>query len=143
MKIIDMQTAKNIIQVSIDKAREINLNPIMVVVLDHRGAIKACLGEESISPFRFKIAYGKANGAYQMGMGSRALFNRAEQQAYFVNAINTLADGNLIPVPGGVLIRDENNAIIGSVGISGDSSDNDEIAAVAGIESVGLKADTG
>ena len=78
-----------------------------------------------------------------MGMGSRGLFNRAEQQAYFVNAINTLADGNLIPVPGGVLIKDEKNEIIGSVGISGDSSDNDEIAAVAGIESIGLKADRG
>ena len=143
MKIIDMRDAQKIIQVSIDKAREMNINPIMVVVLDHRGAIKACLGEEGISPFRFKIAYGKANGAYQMGMGSRALYNRAEQQAYFVNAINTLADGNLIPVPGGVLIKDEKNEIIGSVGISGDSSDNDEIAAIAGIEAIGLKADAG
>ncbi len=143
MKIIDIQTSNKILQASLNKAREMNLNPIMVVILDHRGAVKACLGEEGISPFRFKIAFGKANGAYQMGMGSRSLYNRAEQQAYFVNSINTLADGDLIPVPGGVLIKDEKNEIVGSVGISGDSSDNDEIAAIAGIESAGLKADAG
>ena len=59
------------------------------------------------------MAYGKANGAFQMGMGSRALFNRAEQQAYFINAVNALTDGNLVPVPGGVLIRNSNNDIIG------------------------------
>ena len=141
MKIINMKDAQKIIQVSIDKAREMNINPIMVVVLDHRGAIKACLGEEGISPFRFKIAYGKANGAYQMSMGSRSLYNRAEQQAYFINSINALENGNLVPVPGGVLIKDEEKNIIGSVGISGDSSDNDELAAIQGIESVGLTAE--
>ena len=143
MKIIKMKDAQKIIQVSIDKAREMNINPIMVVVLDHRGAIKACLGEEGISPFRFKIAYGKANGAFQMGMGSRALFNRAEQQAYFINAVNALTDGNLVPVPGGVLIRNSNKDIIGSIGISGDTSDNDESAAIYGIESVNLIPDIG
>jgi len=78
-----------------------------------------------------------------MGMGSRALFNRAEQQAYFINAVNTLTDGALVAVPGGVLIRDKNNNVAGSLGISGDTSDNDEIAAVAGIEAAGYKADVG
>ena len=115
----------------------------MVVLLDHRGAIKACSGEDGISSLRFQIAHGKANGAFQMGMGSRALFNRAEQQAYFINAVNTLTDGALVAVPGGVLIRDKNNNVVGSLGISGDTSDNDEIAAVAGIESVGYTADIG
>ena len=132
---ITLEKANLIIQNSIKKAREIKINPIMVVVLDHRGAIKACLGEDGISSLRFKIAHGKANGAFQMGMGSRALFNRAEQQAYFINAVNALTNGELVPVPGGVLIRDKNNNIIGSVGISGDTSDNDEIAAVSGIAS--------
>ena len=130
MKKINKSNAMKIVESAIKKARDLELNPIMVVILDDRGAIKACLGEDGISPLRFKIAYGKANGAYQMGMGSRALFNRAEQQAYFINSVNNLADGNLVPVPGGVLIRDEENNIIGSIGISGDSSDNDEIAAI-------------
>ena len=123
MKKIDKSNANKIIEAAIKKARDLELNPIMVVILDDRGAIKACLGEDGVSPLRFKIAYGKANGAYQMGMGSRALFNRAEQQAHFINSVNNLADGNLVPVPGGVLIRDEENNIIGAIGISGDSSD--------------------
>ena len=65
---ITLEKANLIIQNSIKKAREIKINPIMVVVLDHRGAIKACLGEDGISSLRFKIAHGKANGAFQMGM---------------------------------------------------------------------------
>ena len=140
---ITLETANLIINSAIKKAREIKINPIMVVVLDHRGAIKACSGEDGISSLRFKIAHGKANGAFQMGMGSRALFNRAEQQAYFINAVNALTDGNLVPVPGGVLIRNSNKDIIGSIGISGDTSDNDESAAIYGIESVNLIPDIG
>ena len=143
MNVVDQEIASQIINKAIKKARELNLNPIMVVILDHRGAIKACMGEDGISPLRFKIAFGKANGAYQMGMGSRSLYNRAEQQAYFINSINNLANGDLVPVPGGVLIRDKNNNIIGAVGISGDSSDNDEIAAVESIKFVGLTPDKG
>ena len=143
MKKINKSNAMKIIESAIKKARDLELNPIMVVILDDRGAIKACLGEDGISPLRFKIAYGKANGAYQMGMGSRALFNRAEQQAYFINSVNNLADGNLVPVPGGVLIRDEENNIIGSIGISGDSSDNDEIAAIEALKTEGFNADPG
>ena len=140
---ITLEKANLIIKNAINKAREIKINPIMTVILDHRGAIKACSGEDGISSLRFKIAHGKANGAFQMGMGSRALFNRAEQQAYFINAVNALTDGALVAVPGGVLIRDKNNNIVGSLGISGDTSDNDEIAAIAGIESAGYKADIG
>ena len=143
MKNINKSNAMKIVESAIKKARDLELNPIMVVILDDRGAIKACLGEDGISPLRFKIAYGKANGAYQMGMGSRALFNRAEQQAYFINSVNNLADGNLVPVPGGVLIRDEENNIIGSIGISGDSSDNDEIAAIEALKTEGFNADPG
>ena len=140
---ITLEKANLIIKNSISKAREIKINPIMTVILDHRGAIKACSGEDGVSSLRFKIAHGKANGAFQMGMGSRALYNRAEQQAYFISAVNALTDGALVAVPGGVLIRDENNNIVGSLGISGDTSDNDEIVAVAGIESAGYKADIG
>ena len=143
MEQITLKKANLIIQNSIKKAREIKINPVMVVILDHRGAIKACLGEDGISSLRFKIAHGKANGAFQMGMGSRALFNRAEQQAYFINAVNALTDGNLVPVPGGVIIRNSQKEIIGSIGISGDTSDNDESAAIYGIESVNLIPDIG
>ena len=143
MNNIDKTTAQKIIEKSFEKGRELKLNPLMVVVLDNRGAVKACTAEDGTSPLRFSIAHGKANGAFQMGMGSRALFNRAEQQAYFINAVNALTNGELVPVPGGVLIRDKNNNIIGTVGISGDTSDNDEIAAVFGIEAAGFVPDVG
>ena len=143
MKQLDIKNTELIIKNAIEKARELKLNPIMVVILDHRGAIKACSGEDGISPLRFNIAFGKANGAFQMSMGSRSLYNRAENQAYFINAINNLTNGNLVPVPGGVIIKDNDGHIIGSLGISGDTSDNDEIAAKHAIETAGFIAETG
>ena len=92
---------------------------------------------------RSEIAHGRAYGALAMGMGSRALFQRAQEQAYFISAVNTMAQGRMIPVPGGVLIQDGDGALLGAVGVSGDTSDNDEICAVAGIEAAGLKANAG
>lgn len=75
-------------------------------------------------------------------MGSRALFQRAQEQAYFIDAVNTMAKGALVPVPGGVLIMDC-ATLLGAVGVSGDTSDNDEACAVAGIQAAGLKANAG
>ena len=92
---------------------------------------------------RSDIAKAKANAAIQLGMGTRALMMRAEQQAYFVDAVNGLGKGNIIPVPGGVLVKDSDGNTIDAVGISGDTSDNDESAAIAGINAAGLTADAG
>jgi uncharacterized protein GlcG (DUF336 family) len=91
---------------------------------------------------RGKDGRAAAYGALALGFGWRALFGRAQQQAYFIGAVNTLARGALVPVPGGVLIRD-GDRLLGAVGVSGDSSDNDEACAVAGIEAAGLTAETG
>jgi uncharacterized protein GlcG (DUF336 family) len=91
---------------------------------------------------RGEVAHGKAYGALALGMGSRALFQRAQEQAYFIGAVNTLAQGRLVPVPGGVLIQD-GGVLLGAVGISGDTSDNDEACAIASIEAAGLKANAG
>jgi uncharacterized protein GlcG (DUF336 family) len=91
---------------------------------------------------RARIAHGKANAAIALGLGTRALMNRAEQQAYFIQAINGLAGGDMVPVPGGVLIRDDAGQLLGAIGISGDTSDNDEAAALAGIATAGLIAQT-
>ena len=116
-------------------------------ILDARGCVKVTAAQDGTSLMRAEIAHGKAYGALAMGMGSRALFQRAQEQAYFVDAVNALALGRLVPVPGGVLIRDKAGEIpgeiIGSVGISGDTSDKDEMCAIAGIEAAGLKADPG
>lgn len=140
---LTLDTARKILDATLAKAGEIKLKPLVVCVLDARGCVKASAAQDGTSLMRGEIAHGKAWGALALGMGSRAIFQRAQEQPYFVDAVNTLAKGALIPVPGGVLIRDAGGALLGAVGVSGDTSDNDEIAAVAGIEAAGLKANAG
>jgi uncharacterized protein GlcG (DUF336 family) len=140
---LTLETARKILDVALAKGVEKKLKPLVVAVLDARGCIKALAAQDGTSLLRGEIAHGKAYGALAMGMGSRALFQRAQEQAYFVSAVNTLAQGALVPVPGGVLIQDGSGALLGAVGVSGDTSDNDEICAVAGIEAAGLKANAG
>ena len=86
---------------------------------------------------------GKAHGALALGVGSRALHKMATDRPYFIAAATHAIGGQLVPVPGGVLIKDAKGAILGAVGVSGDTSDNDEIAAAAGIEAAGLVFDAG
>ena len=140
---ISLSTAQTLIDAAFAKGQELGLKPLSVVVLDPRASMVAVMSQDGVSQMRARIAHGKANAAIAMGMGTRALMNRAEQQAYFVQAINGLADGDFVPVPGGVLITDKDGTRVGAVGISGDTSDNDEAAAVSGIEAVGLTAVTG
>lgn len=139
---LTLETAQKIITTALAKGRELELKPLTVAVLDAGGHLKALAREDGTSTLRPDIAQGKANGAIAMGLGSRAIFKRAQEQPFFVQAMNGLAKGALVPVPGGVLIRDE-SGIVGAVGITGDTSDNDEICAIAGIEAVGLSADPG
>ena len=137
---IDLKTAQSIIEKTIAKGREHSFKPLTVVVLDNGGHVIAVAREDGASNNRFEIAYGKAHGSLALGMGSRALAARAEQQPTFISAVNSILDGKLIPVPGGVLIRDAKGDLVGAVGVTGDTSDNDEIAAVAGVESASLLA---
>jgi uncharacterized protein GlcG (DUF336 family) len=137
---IDLQTARTIVGEALSAARAEGLKPLTVVVLDAGGHLVAAEREDGSSNKRFEIASGKAQGALALGMGSRALMARAEQQPYFIAAATSAIGGSLIPVPGGVLVRDTAGSLVGAVGVSGDTSDNDEIAAVAGIEAAGLRA---
>ena len=139
---LTLDVARKILDVALAKAVEMKLKPLVITVLDARGCVKACAAQDGTSLLRSEVANGKAYGALAMGMGSRALFQRAKDQAYFIDAVNTLAQGRLVPVPGGVLIQD-GSTLLGAVGVSGDTSDNDEICAVAGIEAAGLKANAG
>ena len=139
---LTLDVARKILDVALAKGAEKKLKPICVVVLDPRGCVKASAAQDGTSLLRGEIAHGKAYGALAMGMGSRALFQRAQEQAYFVGAVNTLAQGRMVPVPGGVLIQD-GPVLLGAVGVSGDTSDNDEICAIGGIEAAGLKANPG
>lgn len=140
---LELEQARKIIAVAFAKAAELGLKPLTVAVLDDGGALVALERSNGSSRMRPDIAMGKANGAIALGMGSRAIFERAQQQPYFVQAMNALAKGVLVPVPGGVLIRSPDGEILGAVGITGDSSDNDEACAIAGIASIGLVADGG
>ena len=140
---LTLDHARTMIETAFAKSAELNLKPLTVAVLDAGGALVALERMDGASPLRPDIAVGKANGAVQMGIGSRALQTRAESQPFFIQAMNALAKGSLVPVPGGVLVRDEEGRVIGAVGITGDSSDNDEICAVAGIKAAGFTADHG
>ena len=140
---IDLKTARTIIAAALKTAADHSFKPLTVAVLDAGGALIAMERSDGSSRMRPEIAMGKANGAIALGMGSRSIFKRAEQQPFFIQSMNALAKGVLVPVPGGVLVRDAGGAIIGAVGITGDTSDNDETCAVAGIEAAGLTADAG
>ncbi len=141
---LTLAAAQTLVSVALETARTRNLKPLCVVVYDARGALKCLAAEDGTSLRRGEIARGKANGALALGIGSRAIAKRAEEQAYFVSAVSHVVGPDaLVPVPGGVLIRDRDGALLGAVGISGDTSDNDEICAVAGIEAAGLIAETG
>ena len=138
---LTLAAAQTIVAEALAHAQRGGLKPLAVAVLDSRGAIKAAAAEDGASLKRFEVAHGKAYGALALGMGSRAIGKRAEQQPSFVAAVTHVAGGALVPVAGGVLIKGD-NAILGTVGISGDTSDNDEAAALAGIEASGLTGQT-
>ncbi|WP_147106192.1 heme-binding protein [Tateyamaria sp. syn59] len=138
---ISLRKARTIIRKALEKGREMELKPLTVVVLDAGGHVQACEREDGAAPGRFAIAQGKAYGAVMLGMAGTAQMARAEQQAYFMTAVNGVYGGQVVPVPGGVLVRDKKGAVIGAVGVTGDTSDNDAAAAVAGIEAAALAAE--
>jgi uncharacterized protein GlcG (DUF336 family) len=140
---VTLAQASSIVDVALKKARELKQMPQTLVVLDTGGHVVCAKREDGSGIIRFEIAVGKAYGALGMGWGSRTMMERAAQNPNFLTAISAASGGRLVPNPGGVLIRDAGNQIIGALGISGDTADNDEIIAVAGIEAAGLKADPG
>lgn len=139
---ITLDKAQSIISRVLSEGQDAGLNPLTVAVVDAGGHLKAMARSDGTSTMRPDIAFGKANGAIAMGLGSRALFNRAQEQPFFIQAMNNLADGALVPVPGGVLVRSEGE-IIGAVGVTGDTSDKDEACAIAAIVAAGFDADPG
>ena len=140
---ITTAAARQILDATLARGRELGLAPLTVVVLDAGGQLKAALKEDGSSLLRPDIAWGKAFGAMALGFGSRELARRSQSMPGFMNALSDLAGGRAVPVPGGVLVRAADGAVLGAVGVSGDASDKDEVCAVAGIQAAGLVADTG
>ena len=140
---LSLADSKVIIEHTLAAQAKNGLKPMAVVVLSAAGTIKASESQDGTSLLRPKVAHGKAFGAISLGMGSRALFERAKVEPFFIQSVNALCDGALVPVAGGVLVRSKDGEILGAVGVTGDTSDNDETCAVAGIEAAGFVADTG
>ena len=140
---VTLAQASTIVDIALKKGRELNLAPLTVAVLDAGGHLVAFKREDRSGILRYDIAYGKAWGALGMGFGSRELAERSAKAPIFITALTTIAQGRLVPVPGGVLIKGADGAALGAVGISGDTSDKDEACAVAGIEAAGLKPQVG
>jgi len=131
------------IDAALKRARELEQMPQTIVVLDAGGHVVCAKREDGAGIVRFEIAFGKAYGALGMGWGSRTMMERAAQNPNFLTAIAAASGGRLVPNPGGILIRDAAGAVLGAMGISGDTGDNDEIIGVAGIAAAGLSADPG
>ncbi len=143
MPSLTLAQASTIVDVALKKGRETNCAPLTVAVLDAGGHLVAFKREDRSGILRPDIAAGKAWGALGMGFGSRELAERAAKAPLFFTVLASVSHGRLVPVPGGVLIKNDAGEVLGAVGISGDTSDRDEVCAVAGIEAAGLKPVTG
>jgi uncharacterized protein GlcG (DUF336 family) len=143
MTTLTLAQASTIVDAALKTARERSFAPLTVAVLDPGGHLIALKREDKSGILRYDIAYGKAWGALGMGFGSRTLFERAAQTPQFFTMLAAASGGRIVTNPGGILIRDAAGDVIGAVGISGDTADNDEICGIAGIEAAGLKADPG
>jgi len=143
MTSITLSQANVIVDETLKKARDTKSAPLTVAVLDAGGHLVALKREDNSGIIRSEIAFAKAYGALGMGFGSRELLERSKANPSFIGALTALSHGRLVPVPGGVLIKNESGAVIGAVGVSGDTSDRDEECALAGIGAAGLAAQPG
>ena len=138
---LTLKQANSIIEAALVKAREMQIKPLAVVVLDDSGNVKAAQREDGASMFRFDVARGKAWAAVGMGASSRALAKRAKDNPNFFITLAATADGKFLPQTGAVLIRDDAGRILGAAGASGGTGEEDEAVCAHGIEQAGLIAD--
>ena len=141
---LTLSQANRLITAALAMARRLDLPPVSVAVLDSGGHLKALQREDSQAFIRVQIAQSKAWGALALGTDTRHIATRYEQgtrQEGFINAVNALSGGRVIPLPGGVLIRNDAGATVGAVGVAGAASEEDERCALAGIEAIGYRAD--
>ena len=143
MQILTLEIASLIVEKALEERKKRGFAPLTIAVLDAGGQLKVLKREDNSSLLRPEIAIGKAWGALGMGFGGRELARRAKNAPVFYAALSDMSGGRMVPVPGGAIIRSDSGAILGAVGISGDTSENDEICAVYGITEVGLRPDIG
>ena len=140
---LTLGTARRLVAATLRAAREFGLKPVAVAVLDSRACIRMLASEDRAGLRLPQIAIGKAHAALAVGVGTRTIANAALARPHFVPGVALAAGGSFVSVPGGVLIRNRRGDVVGALGVTGDSADNDEKTAVAGIEALGLTADPG
>ena len=140
MASLTLAQAQTVAAEALRKGRELALKPLTVVVLDAGGHALALLREDGSSNLRPGIATGKASGALALGVSSRKIAEMAAERPTFVGSLGPISQGGIIPAAGGVIVTDGSGAVLGAVGVTGDTSDNDELAALAGIAKAGLQA---
>lgn len=141
MSYLKLSDAKSIVAFAFDKAKELRLtSPLSVAVLDAGGHLIAFERQDKSSMLRFEIAFGKAFGALAVGVGSREVAKMAAERPNLALGLSGVSGGRIVPLPGGVLIR-SNSEVVGAVGVTGDTSDNDEICASAGVERSGFRGE--
>jgi uncharacterized protein GlcG (DUF336 family) len=139
---ITLEQADSIVHGAIEQARAAGAPPISIVVLDRAGHVVSARRQDGASMFRFDVALGKAWTSAAFGVSSRKLAKKAAGNPNFFVSLASTAQGRLLPNPGGLPIRLPSGEVIGAVGISGDSGENDEKFAAAGIAGAGLETDT-
>lgn len=139
MSNVSLDAAEKIVDAALAEGRRLALSPLTVAVLDAGGHLVVLKREDHSAIMRPQVAIGKAWGSLAMGESSRSLGEKVVERPHFGTAISVVSQGRLVPVPGGVLIRDGAGAVVGAVGISGDASDADERCAVVGVKASGLK----
>ena len=140
---LSLAVADRIVDAALGAAADHGFPPMTVVVLDAGGHLLVVKRDERSGIGRVEIAMGKAHGCLSMGFGGRELARRADAVPKFFTSIGQVLPHGIVPVAGGALIRDDKGTLLGSIGISGGTSDDDEICVIAGVNSVGLVADTG
>ncbi len=135
---LTLTQANALIEAALAKGAELGLKPLTVTVHDAGGHLIACQRQDGASHMRVKLAGGKACGALALGVSSRTIGEMALDRPHFVASLHTMSEGGMVPAAGGVIVCDVEGTILGAIGVTGDTSDNDEACALAAIESLGL-----
>ncbi|MEX1081230.1 MAG: heme-binding protein [Halofilum sp. (in: g-proteobacteria)] len=136
---LGLKQARKIIDGAMAEARRLSLQPMAVVVLDAGGNVVSADVEDGAGILRFDLAIGKAAGGLGFGASSSTMTARTTGRETFVSGVAAAAQGRFVPAGGGVLLLDDDDTIIGAVGASGDSPDNDEVCVHAGIDGAGMR----
>ncbi len=141
MRAITLDQANTVITASLARARELDLKPLSVIVLDAGGRVKAFQKQDGSALLRFEISYGKAFAALGLGRSSKLVLQKYREKPYFMANLEELSDGPLFYEGGAQLILDEHGEVVGAVGITGDVNEMDDECAMAGIRAAGFHVD--